>query len=66
MDPNETLRLLRERLDRFAAGNATHDDYEAIADYAMALDEWLSRGGFPPAPWDRAWQAQRIASERAL
>jgi hypothetical protein len=54
MDPNETLRLLRLtikqlRVDEDPGVRKAHAD--EIADYFDALDEWLSRGGFPPEVW---------------
>lgn len=56
MDPEETLRNARE------AAAALMDDepmsYEAqaaagveLARAFSALDEWLKKGGFPPADW---------------
>ena len=63
MDPNETWRLL------IAARLA--GDPEAIWDYADALSQWLSRGGW--RPWgclessltlrDEADAAQRLIEE---
>lgn len=68
MDPNETLRMVRnyvERINRLRDA-ATESDLRtalesesteemafAIAEYAEALDEWLSRGGFLPEAWER-------------
>lgn len=43
MDPNETLRLLREAL--------LDEDAEMTAECAQTLDEWLSKGGFLPDAW---------------
>lgn len=57
MDVNETLRLMREALSEFedtrggydsAAINASSD----MRDRFVALDEWLSRGGYLPADWN--------------
>lgn len=53
MDPNETRRLLRERLDRIAAGDSSDDDallddLYAVAEYADTLDRWIGGGGFLP------------------
>ena len=42
MDPNETLRLMC----------ATYDDDER-REYALALDGWLSGGGFLPDGYTR-------------
>ena len=46
MDPDETLRRLRELV---RANN--YDDYENILEHFDALDEWLSKGGFLPRAW---------------
>lgn len=56
MDPNETLRLLRltiaqMRVDENPDIRKAHAD--EIAEYAEALDDWLSCGGFLPAAWAR-------------
>ena len=63
MDPNETLRELRELADKVAAQDMdVYSDPEDRADAAragdlaagvQALDEWLSRGGFLPDAWER-------------
>lgn len=55
MDPNETLRLLREW-----TRNALNDEYPSLvalegAEHFEALDEWLSKGGFFPDDW--SWTA---------
>lgn len=54
MDPNETLRLLRltikqMRVDEDPGVRKAHA--EEVAEYFEALDQWLSRGGFPPEAW---------------
>jgi len=57
MDPDEALRLLRqgiaqrEQADSLAAENVAA---EQIASAAVALDGWLSHGGFLPAAWSSA------------
>lgn len=43
MDPDETLRLLREA--------ARQNDGDAAIEYFEALDEWITNGGFPPKAW---------------
>lgn len=54
MDPNETLRMLRLTIKQVAVDE---DDgvrlahYREVVEYVTALDEWLSRGGFPPEAW---------------
>lgn len=59
MDVNETLRLLRQAYSDYEGtrGDVTGPEIEAadaMRDAAVALDEWLSRGGFLPAEWDAA------------
>lgn len=53
MDPNETLTQLRQACSdyedtRGAGGNPYAD---AMRDAAVALDEWLAKGGFLPDDW---------------
>jgi len=61
MDPNETLRQMRrlakrivEDRGRLARGWITEmplDDVVQLAEWFESLDEWMSRGGFPPEEW---------------
>jgi hypothetical protein len=58
MDPNEALETMRKcaasitrMVDRGAEPDA--DDATELAESLKALDEWLSRGGFLPAAWER-------------
>jgi hypothetical protein len=55
MDPNTTLRLLRNALTiaQTGSGLERQNALEEIAEYAAALDLWLSRGGFLPDGWTR-------------
>lgn len=46
MDPNETLRLIREALDR--------GDIDTAVQLAVSLGRWVDSGGFEPA--DPAWR----------
>jgi hypothetical protein len=55
MDPNETLKAIREAI---AALNVPTDDTDAawetvdqLVENFTALDEFLCAGGFPPAVW---------------
>jgi len=45
MDPNATLRLMREAIN--------DGDLLTAGEYAANLDYWLSHGGFLPAAWSR-------------
>jgi hypothetical protein len=59
MDPNETLRVLREAVEQWNTLPANTDPAwrrevgDAIAEHAEALDAWLTRGGFLPEAWQR-------------
>jgi hypothetical protein len=46
MDPNETLRQLREKMQGNFIESETRELFEA-------LDEWLAKGGFLPKEWNR-------------
>lgn len=56
MDPNETLRRLRELLDpedmdKREAG-LTPEEADEAAGLFSALDQWIGRGGFLPDAWN--------------
>ena len=55
MDPDETLRelrvLTRRLLDAAPHPAAATADAIRLAELVEALDDWLSRGGFPPRAW---------------
>jgi hypothetical protein len=53
MDPNETLRRMRELHTQWNEESAIDsvDLAAAMFDYFDALDTWLSRGGFLPDAW---------------
>lgn len=53
MDPNANLTRQREIVARIVEGESQDGDLEELADLAEALDEWLSKGGFLPARWQR-------------
>jgi len=58
MDPNETLTKIRELATKIGQFDFDHPEqlYGTAADLAEhveALDEWLSKGGFPPDAWGR-------------
>jgi hypothetical protein len=54
MDPNETLKRIRQIAGRFEKGQARNQDGPELADLIDALDGWISRGGFLPRDWARA------------
>ena len=57
MDPDANLARQRE-LAELILSEVGHAEYRAelgteLAELAQALDEWLSRRGFPPKAWER-------------
>lgn len=60
MDPNANMREQRELAESIAAGfddddnPPDMDDARRLAELVLALDEWLSKGGFRPSRWQRA------------
>jgi len=52
MDPNSNLQEQR-RIAKAILANPDAQSYGAVrlAELVEALDEWISRGGFHPAPW---------------
>jgi hypothetical protein len=60
MDPNANLReqlelaqRIRSAFDEDYPERITLGDVEALTDLVIALDGWLTRGGFLPAKWER-------------
>lgn len=56
MDPNETLRRIRELSSTAIADddrdcNISNSDARELAELFQSLDEWLTKGGFQPAAW---------------
>ena len=49
MDPNETLRLMRERIEEWNNGEVDHMD--EVGEWFEQLDDWISNGGFLPSDW---------------
>jgi len=68
MDPNEALETIRNIVTQHYGGIARISDYEEMADLIAGLDNWLSTGGFMPAPWQESrpghWQ-EVLASTNA-
>jgi hypothetical protein len=62
MDPNAALEGIRGIYRRVIHDGAMRDDAEELASRIAALDEWLTRGGFPPS----AWPIQRHALRETL
>ena len=57
MDPNETLKLIREAVSRVQASRSWDMDCaelgDRLANLVEDLDEWLSNGGFLPSEWSK-------------
>lgn len=58
MDPNENLkeqrRISRLLLGRTYLTQSEIDGYaQELAELVEALDEWMSKGGFPPDAWKK-------------
>lgn len=56
MDPNEALRQIRTRVAALLnGGGRTQDEWDVmsseLAELVDGLDQWLTRGGFPPEAW---------------
>jgi len=55
MDPNATLKQLRDLLEKWYSTDHTPDQViellSHVADRAQALDTWMSNGGFLPDAW---------------
>lgn len=68
MDPNETLRLMREALEdsSLLEGDAADRAREDVCEYVRALDEWLTKGGFLPDAWARPASSSAIRTAPEL
>lgn len=53
MDPDANLREQRVMAHRLVNGRGKPGDAERLAQLVEALDNWLCRGGFLPATWQR-------------
>jgi hypothetical protein len=51
MDPSETLQEIRELLIAHRKSNGYKGTLEEVAERVEALDDWLSKGGYPPDEW---------------
>lgn len=52
MDPNATLKSLREKCEEIFGWDAPESDAHEIAELVWSLDSWLTMGGFLPKRWD--------------
>lgn len=52
MDPDATLKLIRERVRAILNSNGkASDEAYFLAEDVLTLDNWLSTGGFKPKAW---------------
>lgn len=63
MDPNRILLLL---LTWARTHEHEDEDLEELADLILALDQWLSRGGFLPDRWDTATSPKLTSAAKDL
>lgn len=61
MDPNATLKEILEIAERMIsvddrdAGELIEDSLQLV-ELVMALDEWMTKGGFLPEKWAARWK----------
>lgn len=58
LDPDKNLEQQKDIAQRMVEGKmATPEDFETdsirLAELVLALDEWMSKGGFPPKAWKK-------------
>ncbi len=51
MDPNETLRRIREYTGNPNYPVAIDEAWDNLIELVDALDQWITRGGFLPSEW---------------
>ena len=54
MDPNTALTMIRTQVERFVASDSDSEAISAADDMVeafAALDQWMTKGGFPPEEW---------------
>jgi len=51
MDPNANLEEQIQIASDILSGNEDEQDAERLAELVIALDEWISMGGFLPNIW---------------
>ncbi|APD19314.1 hypothetical protein SEA_GODPHATHER_87 [Mycobacterium phage GodPhather] len=58
MDPNETLKELRDLAQTVTMqGGGTDEQAVRMAELVQALDSWMTTGGFSPAAWNTGARA---------
>ena len=59
MDPNETLKRIRELMRaEFTTKTDELDAFAEVTDLFLELDRWIVSGGFPPAVWRDAFNSR--------
>jgi hypothetical protein len=52
MDPNETLRLIRELVQTDIHRDLSEDESGELLELVNSLDQWITAGGFLPTAWN--------------
>lgn len=69
MDPNETLKRGRTAAQAVNdAPNLVEMEHEAetLAEAFVSLDEWITKGGFLPKPWEPPMTTMDVDAGRAI
>lgn len=66
MDPNETLKQLRERAKLTLEHGTEYDSDPLLAELFTSLDDWLRKGGFLPDGWSAPCRQQPASAEAVL
>lgn len=53
MDPNKTLKILRELVANILTSSEDTGNEFKVAEYFEALDHWIVNGGFLPTAWQK-------------
>lgn len=53
MDPNEALKNARKAAKRIVDDDSNTAEAQEFAETFLALDGWLSKGGFLPIAWSK-------------
>lgn len=68
MDPNETLRRIRELYrsileSDIKASITVETEAEELAELVQALDGWITNGGFMPTKWACKWHRKESSGD---
>ena len=53
MDPNVTLAQIRELVSENEYRDLYADETDRLVELVQSLDQWISKGGFLPADWNK-------------